>query len=123
LSTPLDAAPAAPSYRAHENAWALRLGEALGPRFEHRAACAGRWPLFDADVDGEDHHARERRLQRAVAVCQSCPALEACRDLLDGLPAGTRGVWGGVVLTSSPKANRAQLAALRDQKLTNQESA
>ncbi len=62
------------------------------------AACTGRAPLFDADVEGETGEDREARHNRAQAVCAGCRVLEVCRTSLDTLPPRTAGVWAGVVL-------------------------
>ena len=66
----------------------------------HDAACRGRAGEFDID-DGRRNRAA---VTRAKAVCQSCPALQDCRDWLTSLPRPVRpsGVVAGRYLAPPP---------------------
>ena len=68
------------------------------------AACRGRAEDFDADIDGEDHDAREARIARAVATCRHCPALAACQSWLESLPRRRwpTGVVAGQIVEATP---------------------
>ncbi|MDN5858793.1 MAG: WhiB family transcriptional regulator [Pseudonocardia sp.] len=77
------------------------LADLLGPALPVRAACAGREPLWDLDVAGEDPDERRYRHRRAQAVCARCPALDACRAVATHPGRGAHrveGIWGGEVL-------------------------
>jgi len=63
------------------------------------AACAGRAPLFDADIDGESSDERDDRHETAQRICRSCSVLDACRSTIATLPPRTDGVWAGVLRT------------------------
>lgn len=68
------------------------------PDWTNRAACAGRYPTFDAIRDGEypGSDQRRQRLAEAASVCHSCPVLRECARFADELPANLRqGVWAG----------------------------
>ena len=69
------------------------------------AACTGRPDLFDPAPT--DHPDRAHREERALALCASCPVLEACRTYLADLPLRDRpiGVIAGVV-RQPPKRGR-----------------
>lgn len=57
------------------------------------AACTGVLePLWDAEVDGETMLQRNLRLERAMAVCWSCPIKAACKSARGENDVG---VWGG----------------------------
>lgn len=56
------------------------------------AACAGRAPLFDDQLDGEYDDDREYRLGAAARICRGCPVLALCGTAANEHPA--RGVWG-----------------------------
>lgn len=69
------------------------------------AACAGRDPLFDAEIHNETADDRKYRLARATAICGQCPATSACRDIADQLDPPPAGVWAGEVRNpSKPRA-------------------
>lgn len=59
------------------------------------AACAGRAPLFDAELPGEDDNERRYRLAAAGRICQACPALVACNTVARELGRDAAGVWAG----------------------------
>ena len=59
------------------------------------AACAGRAPLFDAEVPGEDDDDRRQRLEAAARICQSCPVLAECNGVARELGRAAAGVWAG----------------------------
>jgi hypothetical protein len=64
------------------------------PTWEGLGSCAGKAKLMEPD--GRDL----RGVQRAVAVCRSCPVLAKCRAWLDSLPYGADP--GGVVAGTVP---------------------
>lgn len=72
----------------------------LGPQFVQRPACAGRAPLFDAQLEGETEQQRDARHARAIAVCQGCPARPECEAEVADREPGYRGVWAARVLTT-----------------------
>ncbi len=59
------------------------------------AACAGRAPLFDADIDGESSDERDERHETALRICRTCSVLNACMSTIATLPPRTDGVWAG----------------------------
>ncbi|MGP5505898.1 WhiB family transcriptional regulator [Corynebacterium flavescens] len=61
------------------------------------ALCSGRVSEFDPFRGGsESPEAYRERMTAARALCDQCPAREACLALGNALPAHTRaGVWGG----------------------------
>lgn len=62
------------------------------------AACHGRWPMFDAEIDGEKADAATTRLTAAVQLCATCPVHTACDTARQALPAReVAGVWAGRV--------------------------
>jgi len=63
------------------------------------AACAGRAPLFDLDVDGESSAERDDRHETAQRICGTCSVLKACMSTIATLPPRTDGVWAGHLLT------------------------
>lgn len=70
------------------------------------AACRGHGDLFDprnAEV-AESHAEANERHQLAVAICQSCPALDACRVWADSEP--DRGAVLAARLPYVPKRGR-----------------
>ncbi len=80
---------------------ALALLAALGPSGGLAgAACTGRAPMFDADLDGETGEARKARHDRARGLCGDCGVLKVCRASLETLPPETAGIWAGVLLTA-----------------------
>lgn len=68
-----------------------------GPRLPGRPACLGRYPAFDADVDGESAEQRAERHERAIAVCWRCPVRDACATAASDLGRRALGVWAGQV--------------------------
>lgn len=82
--------------RPHSVPPLTRLAERLGAADLDGAACAGRAPLFDADLDREPVRARSARHARAVAICRTCPVRARCADAVAELPRLHRsGVWAG----------------------------
>ncbi|QII04353.1 hypothetical protein BH93_02335 [Rhodococcoides fascians A25f] len=62
------------------------------------AACHGRWPMFDAEIDGEKAAAATIRLDAAVQLCATCPVHAACESARQALPVReVAGVWAGRV--------------------------
>ncbi|YCN53424.1 WhiB family transcriptional regulator [Rhodococcus erythropolis] len=57
------------------------------------AACTGRAPLFDDDIDGESVEHREARHHTAAAICRHCPVQPQCRAAAGDHYA--LGVWAG----------------------------
>lgn len=72
------------------------LDELLGPAMPN-ASCKGHAPLHDDVIAGESTKQREERHARAVQICTSCPALDACRAVLADLDVTVLGVWAGEV--------------------------
>lgn len=58
------------------------------------AACTGRAPLFDAELEEESAENRSSRLAAAARLCRGCPVRSACRTaaLEQDHPAG---MWAG----------------------------
>ena len=54
------------------------------------ARCRGRHHLFDPATADEPEPVTEARHQKAVKICQSCPALEICAAWVNTLPASKR---------------------------------
>lgn len=57
------------------------------------AACAGRAPLFDDEIDDESAEQREARHHVAASICRSCPVQPGCRAAAGDHYA--LGVWAG----------------------------
>jgi len=94
------------------NAPALTLLAALAPADGLTgAACAGRAPLFDADIDGESSEQRDDRHERARTICRTCSVLNACMSTIATLPRRTDGVWAGVLLTGPTRQATKALSA------------
>ncbi|WP_082921010.1 WhiB family transcriptional regulator [Rhodococcus sp. HS-D2] len=72
------------------------------------ARCAGKHPLFDAELDDETAEERSERLAWARAQCTRCPVQGACR-IAAGEQDNPFGIWGGKVhgLPGRPKAGAA----------------
>lgn len=78
----------------------------------HGAACAGKAPLFDSDVEGETRAHKEYRLHVAARTCCTCPVLTACADAVTELPATHRqGIWSGTDISSHTPKSRKDTAA------------
>lgn len=98
------------------------LRDLLGPlpRLDG-AACVGRPELFDViahEPDGD----RELRTRLALAVCSTCPVIEACRAAIP--PGAGHGVLvqGGVAVYELDQAERAErAAAVREQRRRRKE--
>jgi len=75
------------------------------------AACAGRAPLFDLDVDGESSDERDDRHETAQRICGTCSVLKACTSLVPDLPPRTDGVWAGHLHTGSAARTTKALSA------------
>lgn len=88
-------APARTARAARAQRLTEALDDLLGPPLPARPACAGRAPLHDAAVHGENPEQHVRRLLDAIDTCRSCPALTACRRLVDDLPTGSSGIYAG----------------------------
>lgn len=63
------------------------------------AACRGRAPLFDAEIDGESSDERDERHETTQRICRTCSVLNACMSTIATLPPRTDGVWAGVLRT------------------------
>lgn len=57
------------------------------------AACTGRAPLFDDEIDGETEEQREARHYVAASICRSCPVQPECRAAAGEHHA--LGIWAG----------------------------
>lgn len=69
------------------------LDQVLGPGLPG-AACRGRAPLWDPEIEGESAQQRRDRLAYATAVCTGCPVRDRCRAVADELPKRLRsGTW------------------------------
>jgi len=75
------------------------------------AACAGRAPLFDLDVDGAPSAERDDRHETAQRICRTCSVLNACRSTIATLPPRTDGVWAGQLLTGRTRHATKALSA------------
>lgn len=66
------------------------------------AACTGRAPLFDAELEEESAENRSSRLGAAARICSGCPVLSACRTAAveQDHPAG---VWAGRLRNHNPQ--------------------
>lgn len=60
------------------------------------ARCAGRSPLFDAELDGETAEARSARLAWARTECTRCPVQGLCRTAAHEQDRAL-GMWAGKV--------------------------
>ena len=60
------------------------------------ARCAGRAPMFDAELEEESIENRSSRLAAAARICRGCPVLSACRTAGLELDNPT-GLWAGNV--------------------------
>jgi len=75
------------------------------------AACRGRAPLFDLDVDGESSEERDDRHETAQRICRTCSVLDTCRSTIATLPPRTEGVWAGHLHTGSAARTTKALSA------------
>ena len=68
-----------------------------------RAACVGRWPMWDRSVEGESEKARLARQREAAKVCRTqCSVIAQCRDWSERVETiGDFGVVGGRVVRGS----------------------
>ena len=73
------------------------------------ARCRGRAHLFDPGHPGEPVTVTEARHCRAVALCQRCPALDACGNWMGSLPPRKRppGVIAGTIRTDPDRREAA----------------
>lgn len=72
------------------------------------AACVGRWHLFDPRGAREPDAALAERVDRARAICRTCPVLNPCRDTAANMPSRNRsGVWAGVLYDEKGRPRRA----------------
>ena len=85
------------------------LERLVDPRLEG-AACVGRAPLHDHEIDGEPAEDRMRRLDWAVRMCRGCPVQAACRTAVheQDIPAG---MWAGRMYETGPTGRRKETAA------------
>ncbi|AWG98710.1 WhiB family transcriptional regulator [Rhodococcus ruber] len=60
------------------------------------AACTGRAPLFDAELEEESAENRSSRLAAAARICRGCPVLSACRTAAREQDRPT-GMWAGTI--------------------------
>jgi WhiB family redox-sensing transcriptional regulator len=72
------------------------LAALLGPDLGGRAACAGRAPMFDAELPGETAEQREVRHHRAIDICSTCNVRAACTAARTDLGRDAAGIWAGV---------------------------
>ncbi|WP_432793978.1 WhiB family transcriptional regulator [Rhodococcus ruber] len=84
--------------------WPL-IGDALTALVDPRltgAACTGRAPLFDAELEEESAENRSSRLAAAARICSGCPVLSACRTAAreQDHPAG---MWAGRLRNHNPQ--------------------
>lgn len=72
------------------------------------ARCAGKSPLFDAELDNETAEERSARLTWARQECTRCPVQAACRTAAHE-QTHPLGIWAGHVhgLPGRPKAGAA----------------
>jgi transcription factor WhiB len=97
LGRHVDSSPQRKTYRPRETPIPL------GPNLP-TAACKGKSPTFDWQIDGEPFGQRSRRLARAMAICHACPVTARClkaRESNHG--SGHAGVWGGELFSSKAR--------------------
>ncbi|MDV6292246.1 WhiB family transcriptional regulator [Rhodococcus aetherivorans] len=73
----------------------------VDPRLQG-ARCAGRAPMFDDDLPGENPETRSARLADAARICRGCPVLSACRTAAHEQDHPT-GIWAGTDFTVDRK--------------------
>ncbi|QDC16073.1 WhiB family transcriptional regulator [Rhodococcus ruber] len=78
-----------------------RLAALVDPRLTG-AACTGRAPMFDAELEEESIENRSSRLAAAARICRGCPVLSACRTAAheQDHPAG---LWAGRLRNHNPQ--------------------
>ncbi|WP_082752482.1 WhiB family transcriptional regulator [Rhodococcus ruber] len=84
--------------------WPL-IGDTLTALVDPRltgSACAGRAPLFDADLEEESAENRSSRLAAAARICRGCPVLSPCRTAAHEQDHPT-GIWAGTDFTVNRK--------------------
>ena len=77
--------------------WPIIPEKTSGPgSWAHRAACRGKWSLFDPPAEGQAHTSPEfrERVRAAKYICETCPVLAECAHWRDEQP---NAVLGGVV--------------------------
>ncbi|MHA6628148.1 WhiB family transcriptional regulator [Pseudonocardia sichuanensis] len=92
-----DHAPTADRDRARPLPHALLAAFLAGPSLP-AAACAGRAPLFDLEVDGESDEQRTARHEQARAICRTCAARAQCAAVISDHLAPIAGVWSGRIV-------------------------
>ncbi|MHA6629400.1 WhiB family transcriptional regulator [Pseudonocardia sichuanensis] len=92
-----DHAPTDGSERARPLPHALLAAFLAGPSLP-AAACAGRAPLFDLEVDGESDEQRSARHEQARAICRTCAARTECAAVVTDHLAPIAGVWSGRIV-------------------------
>ncbi|MCF8781249.1 WhiB family transcriptional regulator [Rhodococcus ruber] len=78
--------------------WPL-IGDTLAALVDPRltsAACTGRAPMFDAELEEESIENRSSRLAAAARICRGCPVLSACRTAAHEQDHPT-GIWAGTL--------------------------
>lgn len=73
----------------------LELLMSASAQWSENAACSTVSADLFFDHEGETREQREMRERAAKAVCEDCPALNACRDFAVERP-GIHGLWGGM---------------------------
>lgn len=80
------------------------LEQLVDPRLSG-ARCAGKAPLFDAELPDETDEDRSERLAWAQQQCTHCPVQSACRTAVTELPKPS-GVWAGHAYDEPQKPGR-----------------
>lgn len=66
----------------------------LGPNLPGAACKGATEPLWDWTTDGETFVQRGLRLERAMAICRTCPVMARCLWTRETDPSLGPGVWG-----------------------------
>ncbi|MCT1884981.1 WhiB family transcriptional regulator [Dietzia cinnamea] len=92
-----------PQHKQHDLSYDWRNILPPAEPWMERAACVGRWPMWDRTVEGENEPTREARQERAARICRTrCPVMAQCRAWADRAETlGDFGVVAGRVVRGS----------------------
>ena len=66
------------------------------------AACSGRAPMFDAELEEESIENRSSRLGAAARICSGCPVQAGCAVVATEAGRHAEGVWAGRIPAPRP---------------------